>query len=60
MEAEGIVNRGAVDITDEAVQALVALGYSEFDAQRALEPIEKSLSTKEPGQLHLLYLRRRD
>ena len=32
-EAEGVVTRGGLDASDEAVQALVALGYSEYDAQ---------------------------
>ena len=46
-KAEGIVSRGAVDLKDEAVQALVALGYSEFDAQTALEGVEKDLPTEQ-------------
>lgn len=46
-EAEGIVTRGGVNLSDEAVQALIALGYSELDAQKALEPIDKTLQTEE-------------
>lgn len=46
-EAEGIVNRGAVDLSDEAVMALMSLGYSDFDAVRALKNIDESLTTEE-------------
>jgi holliday junction DNA helicase RuvA len=45
--AEDIVRRGGVNLEDEAVQALVALGYDEVDAQRALEPIDKKLPTEQ-------------
>ncbi|MBW3568727.1 Holliday junction branch migration protein RuvA [Candidatus Parcubacteria bacterium] len=45
--AEEIVNRGGVDASDEAVQALIALGYTEADAQTALDKVEKTLSTEE-------------
>lgn len=45
--AEDIVSRGGVDISDEAVQALVALGYTEVDAQAALASVDKSLPTNE-------------
>lgn len=44
--AEGIVSRGGVNPADEALQALVALGYSEADAQRALHNIDDSLPTE--------------
>lgn len=47
VEAEGVVNRSAVDQSDEALQALVSLGYSEFDAQKALSATDKDLSTEE-------------
>jgi holliday junction DNA helicase RuvA len=47
MEAEGIVNRGGVDMNDEAVQGLVTLGYSELDAQRALSGVDKELPSEE-------------
>lgn len=46
-EAEGIVSRGAADLNDEAVQALVELGYSSSDAAKALQGIDTSLSTEE-------------
>lgn len=44
--AEDIVYRGAVDVSDEAIQALIALGYSEADAQVALKDIDKNLSSE--------------
>ncbi len=46
-EAEGLVHRGSLDPNDEATQALVALGYSEFDAQKSLDAIDKNLPTEE-------------
>jgi Holliday junction DNA helicase RuvA len=46
-DAEGIVTRGGVNYADEAVQALIALGYSEIDAQRALENIDTLLPTEQ-------------
>ena len=46
-QADDVVNRSAVDQQDEALQALVALGYSEVDAQLALQRIDKTLSTEE-------------
>ena len=46
-EAEGVVSRGAVDGNDEAAQALIALGYNEYDAQKALAKTDKSLSTED-------------
>lgn len=45
--AEDIVNRGSVDASDEAVQALVSLGYNEADAQTALKEVDKNLSSEE-------------
>lgn len=47
LEAEGIVSRGGVNLQDEAVQALIALGYSEFDAQKALANIDKNQPTEQ-------------
>jgi Holliday junction DNA helicase RuvA len=41
--AEDIVSRGGINQTDEAVQALVALGYQEADAMVALQHIDKNL-----------------
>lgn len=46
-EAEGIVTRSGVNLDDEAVQALVVLGYSEIDAQKALEQVDDSLPTEQ-------------
>lgn len=45
--AEDVVGRGAVDTSDEAVQALIALGYSESDAQIALEGIAPDVSLED-------------
>lgn len=45
--AEGIVNRSGVSQSDDAVQALVALGYDQSDAQVALQDVDKKLSTEE-------------
>jgi len=45
--AEDIVGRSGVDMQDEAVMALIALGYSEADAALALQHVDKSLSTEE-------------
>ena len=52
-EAEGIVSRGGVNLNDEAVQALMSLGYSESDAQVALEPVDKALPTEDRVTLAL-------
>lgn len=45
--AEDIVTRGGVDAGDDAVMALVGLGYSETDAMLALKGIDKSLPTED-------------
>lgn len=45
--AEGIVYRSGVNATDEAWQALIALGYSEIDAQAALDRVDTNLPTEE-------------
>jgi len=52
-EAEDIVNRGGVDQTDEALQALIALGYNDVDAVLALADIEKDLPIEERIKLAL-------
>ncbi len=52
-EAENIVYRGSLDPNDETVQALVALGYNESDAQRAADMTDKSLPTEERIKLAL-------
>lgn len=45
--AEGIVTRPGVNAQDEAVEALVSLGYSPQDAAAALQQIDASLPTEE-------------
>lgn len=45
--AEDIVNRSGVDLSDDAAQALVSLGYSELDATLALKNIDTELPTEE-------------
>lgn len=45
--ADAVVNRTSVNQQDEAVQALVALGYSDADAQVALHNIDSKLSVEE-------------
>lgn len=45
--AEGIVGRPGVNSGDEAVEALMALGYSPQDAAMALQKIDESLPTEE-------------
>ena len=46
-DAENLVTRGGVNTGDEAVQALLALGYSEADAMSALQNIDPTLSTED-------------
>lgn len=45
--AEGLIGRPGVNQNDEAFQALIALGYSDFDAQIALQNVDKTLSTEQ-------------
>ncbi|TXG77323.1 Holliday junction branch migration protein RuvA [Patescibacteria group bacterium] len=45
--AEGLVNRSGFNQSDEAHQALVALGYTDADAQAALQHIDLKLSTED-------------
>lgn len=52
-QAEDLVSRSGVDQQDEALQALVALGYSETDAQLALQPVDKTLPTEARVKLAL-------
>jgi holliday junction DNA helicase RuvA len=52
-EAEGIVTRGGINVADEAVQGLMALGYSDVDAQQALESVDPTLSAEERIKLAL-------
>lgn len=51
--AEGLVSRAGMNQQDEAWQALVALGFTEADAQSALDSIDKSLPTEERIRLAL-------
>lgn len=51
--AEDIVNRGGVNLADEAIQALISLGYTESDAVLTLKKIDNSLSTEERIRLAL-------
>ncbi|MHB1865254.1 MAG: Holliday junction branch migration protein RuvA [Candidatus Saccharimonadales bacterium] len=45
--AEDIVLRGAIDLSDEAMQALVSLGYSEQDAATFLKKVDPNLPVDE-------------
>ena len=45
--AEDLVTRGGVNTSDEAIQALLALGYSEVDAQLALQHVDAKLPTED-------------
>lgn len=52
-EAEAIISRSGINQADEALQALISLGYSELDAQVALQSIDPSLSTEDRIKLAL-------
>jgi Holliday junction DNA helicase RuvA len=45
--AESLISRAGINQSDEALQALISLGYTEADAQRALQHIDTSLSTED-------------
>lgn len=45
--AEQLIGRAGVNAQDEALQGLVALGYSEYDAQAALTNVDPKLSTED-------------
>jgi Holliday junction DNA helicase RuvA len=45
--AEDIVSRPGINIQDEAVEALMSLGYSPQDATTALNKVDANLSTEE-------------
>ena len=45
--ADNIVHRGGIETQDEAIQALVALGYSDADAHATLTGIPKDLPLEE-------------
>lgn len=51
--AESVVTRQGASAQDEAVQALIALGYSDVDAAHALQDIDVSLSVEERVRLAL-------
>lgn len=51
--AEGIVSRPGINTQDEAVEALISLGYSPQDASMALKDIDASLPTEERIKLAL-------
>ncbi len=51
--AEGLVARPGINVGDEAVEALISLGYSPQDATLALKDIEASLPTEERIRLAL-------
>ncbi len=51
--AEAIVNRAGDDGSDEAVEALTALGYTLYDAMAALTGVDQTLSTEERVTLAL-------
>ncbi len=45
--AEDLISRGGINLNDEAMQALMALGYTESDAAAALSKIDEALSTED-------------
>lgn len=45
--AENLIHRSGISPNDEALQALVSLGYTETDAHNALSSIDKKISTEE-------------
>jgi Holliday junction DNA helicase RuvA len=51
--ADAVVARSAINSQDEATQALMALGYSDADAQLALHNIDDKLPTEERIKLAL-------
>ncbi|HVW23130.1 MAG TPA: Holliday junction branch migration protein RuvA [Candidatus Saccharimonadales bacterium] len=51
--AEDLVTRGGVNAADEAVQGLLALGYTETDAMLALQHVDPKLSAEDRIKLAL-------
>jgi len=51
--AEQIVTRGGINLQDEALQALLALGYTEADAQAALQHVSPELPAEDRIKLAL-------
>lgn len=52
-DAENIIGRAGINQNDEALQALLALGYSDFDAQAALKNVSNDLPTEERVRMAL-------
>ena len=52
-DADDVVYRGGINPADEAMQALLALGYSEQDAAMALKSIDPKLPTDQRVKLAL-------
>lgn len=52
-EAEQLITRSGIDLQDEALQALISLGYSEIDATTALQNIDPTLSSEQRIKLAL-------
>lgn len=53
VEADEVIGRAGINQSDPAVQALTALGYTDFDAQRALIGIAQDISVEERVKLAL-------
>ena len=51
--AEGIVSRPGINTQDEAVEALISLGYTPQDAAAALKDIDAALPSEERIKLAL-------
>lgn len=45
--AENLISRSGVNAQDEAIQALISLGYTEMDAVNALANVDSKLSTED-------------
>jgi Holliday junction DNA helicase RuvA len=52
-DADDVVFRGGINSSDEALQALLALGYSEQDAMTSLKNVDQSLPVGERVKLAL-------
>jgi Holliday junction DNA helicase RuvA len=53
LESTGILQGEGALLSDEAIEALVALGYTPTDAAKALQKIDASLPTEERIKLAL-------
>jgi holliday junction DNA helicase RuvA len=51
--ADSVISRGSVQESDEAMQALLALGFNEADAITALSQVDHKLSTEDRVKLAL-------